>query len=100
MTSKLPAVSNTTPLGCVSPPAIFVAFQPLATFTGKASVDMPAHVEGTPVCVGCGAVDVNTLVLSVVGRTEIGGVGNGTLLVAGGASCTRFAATSLSNSAF
>ena len=99
MMSRLPAVSKMRPRGCVNPPAIFVAFQPLAVLTGNTSVEMPAHAEGTPVCVGCGVADDRTLVLSVVGRTLIVELGTGAL-DAGGVSCMRFAATSLSKFVF
>jgi hypothetical protein len=49
---------------------------------------------------GCGVVEVIALVLRVVGRTLTVELGAGTLLVVGGVSWTRFAATSLSKSAF
>jgi hypothetical protein len=93
-------VSKTRPRGCVSPPAIFVALQPLVVFTGNARAGTPAHTNGTLVCVGCGVADGKVLVLKVVGRTLEVELGRGMILDAGGASCTRFAATSLSKSTF
>lgn len=92
-------MSKARPLGCKRFPETFTAFHPLAVKTGEWNSEIPAQELGIPVCtgrfVGEGVPVMNVLVCELVGELEAE-----MRVVAGGASGTKFAATSLSKSVF